>query len=184
MKLPGIFPDYTRERLSNGVVVRADNKGDSWARTHRQALSNGFYMQDVDGYCGLVGFAGNTGEKLFQEYEPFYNTKREFEDCAMVAFFDRKRTEDAAKSKEISGQSRAFYLWQCRAFAQLQPIAPKFFYVIGYDEPPWTLIELDITTAAEVSRHKLDGMDWNLVWHEVGLVEIRQTLKKWFFSKR
>ena len=87
-------------RDSRGVRIRADGKGDGWARAHRQ-LGATFNMTDFDGLMGLVAFAANTGEKLFMEYVPdnYRNRLNLIRQFAIVAMFDRKASREYAFSE-------------------------------------------------------------------------------------
>jgi len=166
----------------NGARARMDGKGDPWANDHRAALGGGFNMQDVDAYMGMFAFAGNTAEKLFMEFVPdsFENRYNEIREFAVVALFDRKCSREIALSKQFI-VTRQFYLWQCRAFARLQPRAPKFFYVTGSGYP-WAMIELDIATGAVCNEYvlpRMDAADWRAIWQAAGLVRLRDELRTW-----
>lgn len=167
------------QRDANGVRVRVDGKGDGWARAHRQ-LGATFNMTDFDGVMGLVAFAANTGEKLFMEYVPdnYTNRLNLIRRYAVVAMFDRKATREYAFS-DANRVSLSWHLDHCRKLAQTQPVAPKFLLVIGRDEPPWHLIELDINTGGTVGQHTLTAMNWRTVWEQAGLIDLRNQLRRW-----
>jgi hypothetical protein len=169
------------DRLDNGVRVRRDGQGDAWANTHREGLGNKFYLQDIDALFGMEVFGANTGDRLFIEYEPDnyenrFNAIREF---ALVAMFDRKATLAGAMHPG-SKVSRDLYLWLCRTIGLAQPIAPKFFLVIGESEPPWQMIEIDINTGRKLGEpSEVDGDNFRQVWNQLGLAELRSQLRRY-----
>ena len=167
------------QRDSNGVRVRVDGKGDAWAQAHRQ-LGGTFNMTDFDAVMGVQAFAANTGERLFLEYVPdnYENRLNMIREYASVAMFDRKASREYAFSRD-NRVSLSWHLDHCRKLAQTQPVAPKFFLVIGRDQPPWQLIELDITTGEIVAEHTLTNMDWKTVWQQAGLTDLRNELRRW-----
>lgn len=162
-----------------GVKIRADGQGDGWANQHRE-LGQTFNMQDLDGFFGLYVFAKNSANSLFLEYAPdrIENREKVIRRFAVVALFDRKKTEDAALS-DMNIVSTAFYLWTCRQIGDRQPIAPRFFYVIGDDNPPWTMIELNIASGERLGCYLLTGYNWRDVWEVAGLRKIRDELRRW-----
>lgn len=168
------------ERDSSGVRVRADGKGDAWAKAHRDQLGATFNMNDVDGLIGLVAFAANTGDRLFMEYVPdnYANRQSMVRQFATVALFDRKTSRDYALG-ESNRVALAWYLDLCRRLGQTQPKPPKFFLIIGRDTPPWQMIELDIETGAVISEHALTAHKWQQVWEQVGLAALRNELRRW-----
>jgi hypothetical protein len=168
-------------RSSNGVKLRADGGGDGWANTHRLQLGNQFLMSDIDCLFGGLVFGQNTGERLFMEYAPdnWANRTKRIRQFAMVAMFDRKKTEAAALSAHNT-LATAFYLWLARVHGASQPKPPRFFYVIGGDSPPWDMIEVDIhtgDTATDIIR--LNSVDWPTMWAALGLTDLRNELKQW-----
>lgn len=167
-------------RMANGVKTRSDGKGDEWARAHR-SLGRGNQMHDVDALFGAHVFGHNTGEKLFLEYEPDHYEKRmnAVRSFAVVAMFDRKTSEAAAFGQE-NKLSRDLYLWQCRVFATAQPIPPRFFIVVGGQEPPWTMHELCINTGERLGHPvDVDGRSFSAVWNRLGLTRLRSELRRW-----
>jgi len=171
-------------RLGNGVRRRVDQLGDPWANQHREELGAAYHMQDLDAMMAIQVMAANTGERFFLEYVPdaWANRLKAVREFALVALFDRKRTEAVALGHG-SLVSRQFYLWLARLHAGVQARPPKFFYVIGADSPPWTLLELDITTGQECGRHVLHGANWPQVWEAAGLVELRRQLQRWLLKR-
>ena len=168
-----------------GVKVRADGQGDAWADSHRDFMRSA-YMLDIDGLVGFVGFAANTGEKLFIEYVPddYSNHRSEIRTFATVAMFDRKSSRSVAFAKG-NQVSRAYYLDICRKLAATQPKPPRFFYVLGRDCPPWEMVELDIETAEEIGTHTIESLDtghWRHLWHIMGLGRLRSDLRRWIES--
>lgn len=171
----------TTPRNPQGVKKRLDKQGDAWADQHRRSTPKDFYLQDVDAMFGAVVFGHNTGEKLFLEYVPdnYVNRDKRIRKFGVVAIFDRKTSEQAAFSNH-NMVSCALYLWLCRSLGELQPSPPKFFYVIGNQEPPWTMIEVDTTTGMETgTRKRLDGSDWRATWETLGLASLRHELVQW-----
>ena len=175
-------------RNSNGVKVRMDGKGDSWACAHRDGLGKSYYMQDIDCLFGAMAFGHNTGEKLFLEYIPdnYQNREKVIRQFGIVSIFDRKFSEGRAFSNENS-VSMALYLHICRVFRDHQSIAPKFFYVIGGQEPPWEMIEIDIETGEKTGQRETIGtqengnikIEWRDVWEALGLIKLRNEVAKW-----
>jgi len=176
-------------RDRNGVKIRADGKGDAWARAHRN-MGQCFNMHDVDGLIGIHAFAQNTGERLFIEYVPDHYKNRHscIRKFAMVAMFDRKKTLNLAMIRDSNNKldntlGTAFYLWLCRTCASNQPIPPRFFFVGGGDEPPWGMQELNIYTAEKIGNiipiEDATGKGWRAIWDAIGLVTLRNEMKKW-----
>ena len=168
------------QRDANGVRLRMDGKGDGWAQAHRDELGQTFNMSDMDGLVGLVGFAANTGDRLFMEYVPdnYANKGKTIRRFAVVALFDRKSSREFALS-DSNAVSLAFYLDLCRRLGQTQAKPPKFFLIIGRQEPPWEMVELDITTGQVVSEFTLQQGRWKVFWQAVGLVALRNELRTW-----
>lgn len=170
------------ERDERGVRVRADKKGDAWANAHRDALGNKYYLQDVDAMFGYVAFGHNTGERLFLEYVPdsYENRGSWIREYGYVALFDRKTSEQAAFSSQNS-LSASVYLHLCRRLAAGQPIAPRFFFVIGGQEPPWEMIEISIESGEETGQRAVirSASDWSTIWAALGLADMRNTIKQW-----
>ena len=167
------------ERLENGVRARADGKGDPWSEAHRRELGSEYHMQDVDCLFGLTVFGHNTAERLFLEYAPdsWVNRVSKIRRFGVVALFDRKRSDGWAFS-DANTLSTAFYLEICRRLGSEQPIAPRFFYVVGGDTPPWTLYELSITTGEQVGEPVVID-DWRKVWRALGLEDARRVVTEW-----
>lgn len=165
-----------------GVRIRADGGGDAWALAHRN-LGKGYNMHDIDAIFGFHAFGSNTGERLFQEYEPdnYDNRGSIIRSFAIVAMFDRKATEQAAFSPE-NKLSLAFYLHQCRAHAKSQSHAPRFFLVIGTQVPPWEMIELNISDGSEVGRKSVTGQNMREVWDALGLSDLRLALRRFILG--
>lgn len=172
------------ERLLNGSKARWDGKGDAWANAHRAELGSGCFMQDVDACFGTMVFGQNTGERLFLEYVPddYVNRTKTIRDFAIVAFFDRKASIEAAYANK-NLVSRALYVWLCRVLSQYQPIAPRFFYVVGGQIPPWRMIEIDILSDEKTEHPPIEKVtDWKRLWAALGLSELRDALARWVSS--
>jgi hypothetical protein len=169
-------------RLENGVRARVDGGGDGWARAHREALGNRFYLQDVDGFVGYLGFGQNCSNRLFVEYQPdaFEHHERLVRCFAFIALFDRKQSWPAPNENVLTA---AVYLSMCRRLGRGQPVPTRFFEVIGPDEGPWTLRELDIETGDEVGRHTLRRDEWTQLWDRLGLTASRRELAAWTTQK-
>lgn len=167
------------ERNSQSVKVRLDGAGDGWANQHRESLAKKFYIQDVDALFGTVVFGHNTGEALFLEYVPdnYQNRRKTIREFGVVAIFDRKSSERAAFGNH-NLVSMGLYLWLCRMLGRVQTIKPKFFFVIGGQSPPWTMIEIDIETGEEMRRRDVDTSDWNSIWNELGLLDLRTEIAR------
>lgn len=172
---------FPEKRLKNHVKDRMDGKGDAWALEHRKMLGNDFFMQDLDAIFGNICFGQNTGEKLFIEYTPdnWENRRSKIRKFAIIAFFDRKTTKEAAFDKRNT-LSTAFYLYLCQLAAEKQePFIPKFYYVIGKDRPPWSMVKLNIYTGKIKNEIQIDSVDWKKVWKTVGLIDLREHLELW-----
>jgi len=175
---------FCNERNNRGVKIRADGKGDSWAMEHRNQLGSRFYLQDFDCMFGFQAFGSNTGEKLFAEYVPdsYENRQNYIRDFCIIALFDRKRTESAAFNP-ANMVSTQLYLWVCNKLSVNMPVAARFFYVIGCEAPPWTMIEIDTSTGLEVGdRESLSNPDWKTIWDRLGLTEARNVAAKFLQS--
>jgi len=167
--------------MANGVRARVDGAGDGWAQGHRQ-LGPQFLMQDVDAMAGVLSFTQTTENRLFLEYVPdeyahHADYRRAF---AVAALFDRKATTTSAFAT-INIVSTAFYLWICRALSEHQPLAAKFFYVIGGPSPPWEFVELDTTTAQVRQRTMLrenTPESWRACWQVIGLEDAQRQLRQ------
>lgn len=172
------FEAETIDRLKNGAKRRNDSRGDAWANSHRDELGAGFNMTDVDGLIGSFSFAANTGDRLFLEYVPdhYSNRNNKVRNFGVVAVFDRKSTESAAMDSR-NAVCNAMYMWLCRLVGAHQEIMPKFFYVIGGQSPPWTLIEMNPETGERVQECVLESMNWRAVWETFGLAALREELK-------
>lgn len=174
---------HDRTHLGNGVKRRMDGKGDAWATAHR-CLGTGNQMNDVDAVFGFEAYGANTGEKLFLEYEPddYQNRLNVIREHGLIALFDRKTSEGAAFG-EGNRRSFSLYLHLCRVIAAQQPYPPRFFFCIGGQEPPWQLIEIDITAGAktghEVTIYSAQSAEWRRVWDALGLSELRMKLRGW-----
>lgn len=169
----------TEERHENHVRIRRDGHGDAWANAHRTSLSNKYFLHDIDAVFGLEVFGANTGDRLFLEYEPdhYNNREKSIREFAAIALFDRKASKAAAFSPS-NRLSLGLYLWQCRSYAKSQPIAPRFFFVIGQDKPPWLMIEIDIQTAEPIGHEvSVDSARFSAVWDALGLTELRNHLR-------
>lgn len=169
------------ERHHTGVKIRNDKQEDGWANMHRTELGNDHYLQDVDCMFGGVVFGQNTADRLFLEYIPdnYENRIEIIRSFAVVAMFDRKQTEKWAFS-DRNRLSTALYLDICRTIATKQPLPPKFFFVIGKDEPPWSMIQIDIYLGEKISEPIiLDKIQWSKIWESIGLKDLRNSLKNW-----
>ena len=158
---------------------RLDGRGDGWANGHRNALGNESYLQDIDGYFGMLGFTANTGDRLFLEYVPdsYKNRESAIREFGLVAMFDRKRDLQAMHSPKVV-LSKAVYLWFCRKIGLSQPVMPRFFYVLGTAEHgPWTLVECDIWTGNEIREFTLTENFWKSIWDKIGLEEARRKIQ-------
>lgn len=173
------------DRNSNGVKVRKDGRGDAWANAHRIALGNEYLMQDVDICFGITVFGHNTAEKLFLEFEPddYKHRTSAVRDFAIVALMDRKSSIEAAFAPN-NRLSRHFYCWLCRVFTQYQGIAPRFFFAIGGQEPPWRIVEVDVLTDETTEAGTITRVnDWAPLWKALNLIDLRNQLRKWLLAK-
>jgi len=177
---------HPNQHMANGVRRRVDGLGDGWAGAHRE-LGRGYHMSDVDALFGIEAFGHNTGERLFLEYEPdnYQNRMNRIRDFAVVGMFDRKTTLEAAYD-DGNKLSLAFYLWTCRKLAAGQPKPPRFYFVIGGQEAPWTMIEHDIHTGEETGDRAVirSAGDFRTVWQALGLSSLRDELRAWVLGGR
>jgi len=51
--------------------------------------------------------------------------------------------------------------------------------VVGPNNPPWRMIELDIRTGEEVGEHLLTDANWREIWTLSGLDALRGESKRW-----
>ena len=165
------------------VKPRFDGKGDAWANQHRDMLGPTFNMQDMDGYFGFTAFGANTGERIFLEYVPddYENRYRAIREFGLVSMFDRKSSKEYALSKD-NVVSFAFYLWLCRSVGKGQSIIPKFFFVVGSQEPPWEMIEIDINSGNSIKSKMLTSTNWKEIWHSLGLIELRREVSRLVYA--
>lgn len=172
------------EYMANGVKVRADNGGDPWAYAHRKELGSRYLMQDIDAAFGAMAFGTNSGDTLFMEYVPdgVENKGKSRREFMVIAMFDRKKTESAIAQSTLS---KAFYLHQCRVNRKSQGLSPRFFYVVGEDQPPWKMIEVDIDsgefTGVDAFIHK---GEWRQMWSVLGLTQLRDEAEKMIQRKQ
>jgi len=142
-------------------------------------------MQDLDCFFGVQAFGHNTGDKLFMEYIPdnYDKNKKSVENFGVVALFDRKSNEEYALSSP-NYTSRHFYIYLAKILSECQGNIPcKFFYVIGSNNPPWKMIEIDLSTGHKKTEKYVDSGDWSSIWQELGLCSIRNDVVKWMKSK-
>lgn len=168
------------DRQDNGVKVRADGKGDGWANEHREELGHHFYMQDVDCAFGVMGFGHNTADALFLEFVPddYRNRQKAIRTFGVVGFFDRKSSFGACTSTR-NLLSKGVYLHMARCVAHQQSVAPKFFYVVGDNNPPWYMREVDIYTGEWAAPAvEVTSGEWKKVWEQLGLLELRNEISK------
>lgn len=171
------------ERRENGVRARTDGRGDGWAEAHRE-LGPQNYMQDVDGFFGMLAFAQNSAERLFVEFtaDAFGNRGAIARRFAVIALFDRKRSIDAVRGEQTA-LSAQFYRWLCREVGTRQPKRPRFFYVVGSDAPPWTMLEVDIDTGERTELPRIIRRpDMRDIWNAIGLSALRAELAAWLLA--
>jgi hypothetical protein len=173
------------DRMANGVRGRLFRQhGDPWALEHRRQLGPSFYLDDIDLSCGLA-FGARTEDRTFYEYQPdgFEHVGQLHRDFALVAVFDRSESVRTAFAAAKS-TSTAFQLHICRTFAAAQPVAPRFFHVVGL-EPPFEMHELDIDDGYPCSGViSLPVNGWLPVWHALGLDRGHQVLRQWVLKGR
>ena len=154
---------------------RFDGKGDSWARSHRSNLPGNYYMTDIDG-LGL--FTMNSSNEFFCEYVVGY--PRDSADRKVTrgvfALFDRKASLDSAFSERNA--TLGVYLLIARGLAREQTVAPKFCFVIGGQDPPWRVIEVDIYTGNRTGNESYVSTDdgWMDAWIQLGIDVTRKKL--------
>ena len=177
----------TEYRNGNGVKNRFDGGGDSWAADHRTHLPHTNYLADMDAFMGLAAFGRNGGDTLFLEYTPddYQNRGKLIREFGLVAVFDRKKNL-AAVGSSGSVLSTGFYLDLCRTYAASQPVAPRFFYVIG-QESPYEMVEVCINTGDVVGSTVLmrdQSRGWSDAWAKLGLTDAHRQITKWLKQKR
>lgn len=169
--------DYTER----GVRRRMQGGGDAWAHWHRENVPIQCWMTDFDCVVGTVYFARNYEDALFAEIAGDPHPEKLRREFAVVAVFERKATEEAAFSPKAV-VSCAFQLHFCRVYANWQPskFPPRFFFVIGGDSAPWTMIELDIWTGERVGVPlKIKNGNGEQIWRSLGLLDLRKDLDEW-----
>ena len=171
--------DEPYSRMDNGVKSRFDAKGDGWANAHR-LMGQTFNMNDVDALFGMVAFGQNCANRLFAEYVPdsYSNRPNLIRSFALVCLFDRKSNINAALC-DHNRVSSAFYLWLCRQ--PIQPKKPMFFYVIGEEAPPWTMLGIDLDTGQQNNNDEIlresSKSEFMRVWDKLGLSSLRNELR-------
>jgi len=179
MTIEDVFPNHN----ANCVKRRMDGEGDGWANEHREALGRSWWMQDVDAMFGFEVFGQNTSNRLFMEYVPddWENHGKVIREYGIIALFDRKCSLEMALAGHVSA---GLYLHNCRVFGKYQGVDPKFFYVIGGQEPPWSLAEIDIHTGERCGDVVVmpDG-NWQPLWEQLGIVQVRRELCKWIAKR-
>jgi hypothetical protein len=168
-----------------GAKPRYDGRGDAWANYHRHCLPKGCYMTDIDDLLGTFGING--GARLFLEYHMETETWRQETGTralaeplfAYVALFDRKHTLVDAEKGHLS---KSIYLDLARKLSNTQPLPVRFFWVIGNDDGPWAMHEVDIATGVvEDDYSYLNHDNWESAWETLGLMEARATFHKYLF---
>lgn len=172
------------ERNDNGVKIRSDGAGDGWADAHRSELPKCCHFGDFDGIVGKINFVQNGQEKLFVEYvcDPYVNAGKLIRKFGYLALFDRKANERVAFGSQGS-LGTAVYLETCRRLSAGQPIPCRFFFVIGTNEGPWTIAELDTATGERLNSNEIIEGQWKDLWTSLGLWVGRQQLEKWAAGK-
>lgn len=171
-----------RDRLDNGSKARMDHGGDAWANEHRSGLPRFCYMTDFDAICGSMAFQVSSANKMFVENVVLADQKSNtlVRSYATVALFERKATLFAAEDPRNAFQT-AYYLDLCRKIALQQSEPPRFFFAIGTQEPPWTMIEIDIVTGERIPGHFVvasNGINgWEPMWRAAGLFSLRERLR-------
>jgi hypothetical protein len=164
-------------QLNNGVKVRNFGTGDSWSNQHRKSLPKKYLLSDIDGIIGLVQSSEN---KLFMSFVPDNQFGKIIRDFGISALYDRKDSEAAIDETALS---TSLYLHLARSLAQTQPIAPKFFYVVGTCSP-WTMIEVDITSGKKTGvKAEVAQDDWTTFWDTLGISKVHDDLKEWISKK-
>lgn len=177
-----MYDGESLDRHENGVRVRRDGQGDLWSNEHREELGNAFYLNDFDAVMGYMAFAKTGAGETFAEYVPdaYANKGKVFRRFATVAIFDRKKSMASVRGI-LNTVQLAYYLDICRLLADKQPIAPKFFFVVG-EAAPWEMVEVDVWTG-ELGRTWCFGKsEWKQVWNAAGLSEMRRELRRWIES--
>jgi len=172
--------DNKVQRNNRGVRKRMCKNGDMWALEHRAELGHEFLMTDIDSFIGKMIFFQNTENSLFIEYEPddFNRHEELIREFAYIALFDRKNSRKYALSSH-NRVSLAVHLNLCRRLGLGQPFPVKFFFVIGEQSPPYTMIEIDTKTGVLLSEYYLKKGHWREVWNAVGLVRTRDDSRQW-----
>jgi hypothetical protein len=169
---------YARD--SRGVLVRSDGAGDAWAKLHRTHLDRTYLMVDFDGWH--VGeptgeHAENTEDHLFAEVVPDWRKSQRIRRYGYIALFDRKATQAAV---DRAWFTLPVYLHMCRIFTWYQHRPCRFIYVVGGQQPPWHLIELNIHTGASGMPLLLDDQkeSWINIWATTGLTGARLAFER------
>lgn len=174
------------KRNDSGVRVRADGGGDLWADRHRLGLDNKAYLTDADSFTFAVRHR-KSEDRVFFEYVPddWCNFGKSIRSFALLAIFERK--SPGQYQRDLSGLCAqpgvAFLLHTCRLFGQVQPIAPRFFFVFG-DDQPFRLQEIDCIVGYQVGELLTlpiltNKGDWLPFWKQLGLIDARDKLNAW-----
>jgi hypothetical protein len=174
------------ERLGNGVLARAKSGGDVWANFHRHRLDSLHLMVDIDCVLGATAIPEIWSDRVFAEMAPDARKNKNsiIREWCLVALFERKRTLHASQI-ENAVRSASFQLDLCRKYGHFQPVQPRFFFVVGTDDP-FTMHEVGITTGRSVGVpvviESLEG-HWQRTWNELGLTAAHYELREHLLRK-
>lgn len=130
-------------------------------------------MQDIDGIMWCFR-KKETEDNLYMEY-----AVGEDEQYAVVAVFDRKKQFSDLDSEKTS-KTDPFYRYQCRVNSLVQLVPCRMFYIIGGNDPPWHIIEVDIHTGQRGAATEFTRDTYEQLWISLGLYKLRDELNKWF----
>jgi hypothetical protein len=167
-------------RDDRGILIRTDGEGDYWAYLHRHLLPKRYLMTDLDGWMVReedLECRENTENLTFIEIVPDHQINALIREVYYVAIFDRKASQFAVNN---STKTLSWYLDLCRKVSQNQPLACRFIYVIGRQQPPWELREYDIYTGKFGEAIMLDGQrsTWLKIWEATGLTGTRTLFER------
>jgi hypothetical protein len=175
-----------QKRTPNGVAIRRDGKGDSWANDHR-SLGQGWNMRDEDETHRCVWEIDRRENLRFLEmnFDSYENKGKLIRKCGTLCRVDRKATVWRAEKEIDSGAvSIAHMLQECRNDRAMQGgIGGRAFLACGKNYP-YTYIELDPFSGEELRREILaDSSGWHDLYERLGLESEKSKLQRWLLTQ-
>jgi hypothetical protein len=173
-------------RTPNGVAIRRDGKGDSWANDHRR-LGQGWNMRDEDETHRCVWEIDRRENGRFLEivFDSFENRGKLIRKCGTLCRVDRKASVGRAEQEiEAGAVTIAHMLQECRNDRAMQDgIGGRAFLACGKNYP-YTYIELDPFSGKELRREILpDKSGWHDLYKMLDLVSEKDNLERWLSAR-